>query len=341
MSEKRRSPYLVSPAYDWAFFLLPPLISLVIGILISGTSFAERELVFAGHNTTAAKLLLGTIVHAHLVAVLFRSHGNSAIRRQHPLRFFVIPVLLFIIIRASDWIGVTATIVVTWWDVWHSGAQTFGFGRIYDRNAGNLPEQGRRLDYWLSHVLYAGPILGGVTLVDHLIMLEGYHDLGSTLFCSIPVRAVGWRQYLAWSVLGLGALYLVYYLYAYARLHRQGYRVSPLKIFLLVSTGACSIYSWGLNSWGQAFFIMNIFHAVQYLALVWTTEQAQIGRMLGPLGRNRLLVFTIYLGGVLAYGFGAELTELDLRSLWTVTIVVSILHFWYDGFIWSVAKRQV
>ena len=140
MSEKRRSPYLVSPAYDWAFFLLPPLISLVIGILISGTSFAERELVFAGHNTTAAKLLLGTIVHAHLVAVLFRSHGNSAIRRQHPLRFFVIPVLLFIIIRASDWIGVTATIVVTWWDVWHSGAQTFGFGRIYDRNAGNLPE---------------------------------------------------------------------------------------------------------------------------------------------------------------------------------------------------------
>mgnify|MGYP000216853101 CR=1 FL=1 len=151
MSEKRRSPYLVSPAYDWAFFLLPPLISLVIGILISGTSFAERELVFAGHNTTAAKLLLGTIVHAHLVAVLFRSHGNSAIRRQHPLRFFVIPVLLFIIIRASDWIGVTATIVVTWWDVWHSGAQTFGFGRIYDRNAGNLPEQGRRLDYWLSH----------------------------------------------------------------------------------------------------------------------------------------------------------------------------------------------
>lgn len=339
--EQPRSPYLVGPLYDWTFFLLPPLVALVLGILISGSAFSLNPISFAGRQTTAAKLLMGTLIHAHLVAVLFRSHGNAEIRRLHPLRFFALPLLLFVLIRASDWIGVTATVVVVWWDVWHSGAQTFGFARIYDRNAGNPAALGRRLDYWLNQLLYAGPILGGVTLADHLLSLDAYHDLGTTFFCAVPVRAAGFQRPLAWLFLAVGTLYLVYYLFAYLRLYRQGYRSSPLKIFLVVSTGACSIYSWGLNSWGEAFFIMNLFHAVQYLALVWATEQRHLARLLGRLGRRKALVLLIYLASVLAYGLIAELADLDVRTLWSVTIVISLLHFFYDGFIWSVVKRQI
>ncbi len=57
-----------------------------------------------------------------------------------------------------------------------------------------------------------------------------------------------------------------------------------------MSTGLVSIYTWGFNTWGEAFFIMNVFHAVQYFGIV---------------------------------------------------LVMSIMHFWYDGFIWSVQKKQV
>jgi hypothetical protein len=341
MSERRPSRYLVGPVYDWAFFLLPPLVSLLLGILISGTRFANGTLLIGGRELTGAKLLIGTITHAHLVAVLLRSHGNASIRRLHPLRFFLIPILLFTLIRSSAWIAVASTIVVTWWDVWHSGAQTFGFGRIYDRNAGNPPELGRRLDYWLNHLLYAGPVLGGATLVQHLIQFEGFHDLGTTLFCVIPASAESWRRYVAWALLISGMIFLAYYVLAYVRLHRQGYRVSFLKVFLFVTTGACSLYTWGFNSWGEAFFIMNLFHAVQYLALVWATEQRGLTRLVGPFGRSKALVLLIYLGGVLTYGLGAELVSTDFPTLWSITMVVSILHFWYDGFIWSVAKRQV
>ena len=46
------------------------------------------------------------------------------------------------------------------------------------------------------------------------------------------------------------------------------------------------------------------------------------------------------------YGVWAEVADagtvasgLDLG--WNVTIVVALMHFWYDGFIWSVRKRQV
>lgn len=341
MSERRPSPYLVGRAYDWAFFLLPPLLSLLIGIVISGSRFSQGKLSLGGREITAARLLVGTLTHAHLVAVLLRSHGNASIRRLHPVRFFLIPILLFLAIRGSAWIAVASTIVVTWWDVWHSGAQTFGFGRIYDRNAGNPPESGRRLDYWLNHLLYAGPVLGGATLLPHLAQFDGFQDLGTTLFTAIPATAESWRRYIAWALLGGGSLFLAYYVFTYVRLHQKGYRVSFLKVFLYVTTGACSLYTWGFNSWGEAFFIMNLFHAVQYLALVWATEQRGLARFLGPLGRSKALVLVVYLGGVLTYGLGAELVDTDFATLWSITMVVSILHFWYDGFIWSVAKKQV
>jgi hypothetical protein len=341
MSGRRPSPYIVGRAYDWAFFLLPPLASLALGIAISGTAFTARVFTLAGQDLTGAKLAIGVLTHAHLVAVFLRSHGNPSIRHLHPVRFLLVPLLLFGAIRASPWLAVTATVVATWWDVWHSGAQTFGFGRIYDRNAGNPPLLGRRLDYWLNHLLYAGPILGGVTLVDHLADLDGYHELGTTLFSAVPTHAVDWRRHLAWGVLAVGTTYLVVYVLAYVRLYRRGYRVSFHKVFLVATTGACSIYTWGLNSWGEAFFIMNLFHAVQYLALVWATEQRRLADLLGPVGRSRALVYVVYLGAVLAYGVGAELVDVRMESLWAITMVVSILHFWYDGFIWSVAKRQI
>ena len=53
------------------------------------------------------------------------------------------------------------------------------------------------------------------------------------------------------------------------------------------------------------------------------------------------LVLAIYLGGVLAYGLGVQALDADLTVLWGITMVVSIMHFWYDAFVWSVRKKQI
>jgi hypothetical protein len=74
-------------------------------------------------------------------------------------------------------------------------------------------------------------------------------------------------------VLGLGSGFLVYYVYSYWQLHKRGYQVSFLKVYLLASTGLCSIFTWGFNSFVEAFFIMNFFHALQYFSLVWFSEK--------------------------------------------------------------------
>ena len=88
------SPYIVSPNYDAVFFLLPPTLALSLGILISGSGLANSSFEFYDQDVTWSGLLIGVFIHAHLFAVFFRSHGNTAIRQLHPYRFVLVPVLL-------------------------------------------------------------------------------------------------------------------------------------------------------------------------------------------------------------------------------------------------------
>ena len=159
-------------------------------------------------------------------------------------------------------------------------------------------------------------------------------------FVSSTCRSDSW-EILTLALLALGTVLALAYVLAHLRAHRQGIRFSKQKVFLVVSTGLCSIYSWGLNSWGEAFFIMNLFHAVQYLALVWATEKKQLQDRIGGRKSSKARTALLFFGPVAAYGFVAQSSDPDLNGLWTLTIVVSLMHFWYDSFIWSVQKQQV
>lgn len=264
-----RTAYIVGPWYDWAFFLLPPLVAVAAGASIAGTPFTDARFRLYGEKVTWAGLFIGTLIHGHLAAVLLRSHGNAEIFRQHRLRFLVAPVALFAAMMLSMWAVVCVTVLVVFWDVYHSALQTFGLGRIYDTRAGNAPALGRRLDLWLNLLLYVGPILAGATMILHFQSFDAFEDVGAALFTSVPGLMEAHHRVIRWVVIAAGTLFLVYYALAYRSLYRRGYRVSFPKVWLFVTTGLCSIYTWGFNPWGQAFFIMNLFHAVQYLALVW------------------------------------------------------------------------
>jgi hypothetical protein len=48
-----------------------------------------------------------------------------------------------------------------------------------------------------------------------------------------------------------------------------------------------------------------------------------------------------FVGLAFAYGYGVEAVDGGVQWLWGFALVVPILHFWYDGFIWSVRKKQV
>ena len=335
----KKDGFLVGMGFDWLFILSPPLVAFAIGVVIADTSFSSRIVPIAGSRLTLAELSLGSLIHAHLVAVFLRSHANGEIRARHPLRFFAIPLVLLLAIVASPWVAAAAAVLATFWDVWHSGAQTFGFGRIYDARRGNDAKTGRRLDFALNQLLYAGPIAAGVTLGPHLQSFEAFDDLSLFWSMRAPAAVSGAQGDLARLVFGGGIVFLALYIAAYARFARRGYRVSWQKVFLLVSTGLCSITCWTWNAFGEAFFIMNLFHAVQYLAFVWAQEGARLRQRFPERLRDSAAPLSIVLAALGAYGLWAMTVEGHLW--WSVTIVVSLMHFWYDGFVWSVRKRDV
>jgi hypothetical protein len=339
----RRSTYVVGPVYDWAFFLAPPLAALALGITVSGTRIADEPFVWSGQRVTVTTLALGILIHAHLVLVLFRSHVNRTVLRQHPYRFSLVPGLVLMGMLVSPMVAVCCSVLATFWDVYHSGAQTFGFGRMYDAKRGNDPHEGRRLDFAVNQLLYAGPILAGATMMDHVEDFMEFEAVEVAFFTRIPALMEGHQAMLARGVLALGVLLLVYYVAANVRMARRGRVVAWQKVWLLGSTGLVSIYTWGFNSWGEAFLIMNVFHALQYFGIVWATEHTNLRRVLRlqQVPGGRVLTWWIFVGSAVAYGFAVEAWATG-RSMtwWSLTIVVSLMHFWYDGFVWSVRKAR-
>ena len=338
-----KSGYIVNPCYDWLLFLSPPLLALALGVAISDTKFASEPFGWWGWEVTWAGLLLGIFIHAHLVLVFVRSHGNEKIFKAHKIRFLLVPVLLYVAMLSSSYVIYTASVVATFWDVYHSGMQTFGFGRIYDAQAGNDPTRGRKLDWALNQLLYAGPILAGATMLDHFEDFYEFEDVGLVFFTKVPVWMEGNQAYFTWAVIGAGTGFLVYYLYAQVQMVKEGQAISWQKVFLYVSTGATSLYTWGFNSWGEAFFIMNFFHALQYFGIVWAMEKKTMLRRLKVEGSRlgKPMVLVLFIGAALLYGTWVQKMDPSVHAFWAITLVVSLMHFWYDGFVWSVQKKQV
>lgn len=342
-SSPARSPYIVSPVYDWCLFLLPPALSLLVGFLVSGSEISTREIDFHGWEATLASVGIGIIIHAHIFIVLFRSHANPSIFATHKARFVLVPILLWSAMVFSSWVLIACSVLATFWDVYHSGLQTFGFGRLYDRKVGNAADVGRTLDLGLNSLLYAGPIVGGATMMAHFEDFHDFESVGATFFTKVPAFMETYHSTFAYAVMGFGSLFTAYYVYAYFQLHKQGYTVSWQKTWLVASTGLTSIFAWGFNSFGEAFLIMNLFHAVQYFGLVWWSEKKNLVERFG-LSQLRCgipMTFAIFVGSAGAYGYFVEWLDADLTPLIATTLTISLMHFWYDGFIWSVRKKQV
>ncbi|WP_437648982.1 hypothetical protein [Sorangium sp. So ce362] len=97
----------------------------------------------------------------------------------------------------------------------------------------------------------------------HVQSFDAFEDVGAAFFTAVPALMDSHHRAISRAVIAAGTLFLVYYTLASRSLDRRGYRVSFPEVWLLASAGLCSIYAWGFNPWGQAFFIMNLFHAVQ------------------------------------------------------------------------------
>jgi hypothetical protein len=337
------------PGFD-AFLLWGcPLASAVLvwtWIAIAGLLAAPaREMA-----VTALTVGVVVITFAHLIAVVPRAYMNPEVFETHRRRLIFVPLLLILGLLASPALLLLAGVIAVFWDVHHSAMQTFGLARIYDLKAGNPPLELRRTDLRLNWVLYVGPIAAGASLMEHLVHLQALRPLGWSALTALPSLARTHATGVTEAAVAAWILFLLWAAWDYRRAMASGYKLPVHKAALVGSTAFVSVAAWGFATPVAAFAIVNLFHAVQYFALGWLKEGGRIHAGTARLARReepdptaaaqRWAALALFLSLCFAFGVAYYLWR-DVRVLAAAFIACSLLHFWFDSFIWSVRKKQV
>ena len=329
---------IASPKVDaWLLWGAPIAVLTALILWLQAATFA-----FPGIKTqlhTYAFLFATMITHAHLVAVAPRAYLNRDVFAANRFRLTVVPIILLAAMTLSWTAFAIAAVVAFFWDVHHSAMQTFGISRIYDFKAGNGPRPLRKTDLLLNWLLYVGPIFVGASFVAHAEALKGLADTPLTVLASAPGLLEAGHGGIRTLALAVWAGGIALGVASYRKAMLGGYRVPPQKLALMANTGAVAFLAWGYLPPLIAFATINIHHAVQYYVIVWVQE----GKRMADFARlppSAAFGVFVLLTAIVAVGYGIAV-KVQSHLLLVPFVACSLLHFWYDGFVWSVSKGKV
>ncbi len=350
-----RQRWIVSAGWDLGYVVLTPLM-IVPAVLI----LVRR--VLTPEEISLAVIAFASLGH-HLPGFM-RAYGDRELFARYRWRFLLCPLmvlglaLLFTPPTAlSEAFGLPwqhmhgLELVLLFWGTWHGLMQTYGFMRIYDVRMGIDDRWGARLDHWLCLMVF----IAGVVFSDARVfgIAQGMWQSG------LPLFGPEWLRWTRLLVGGVGLSVLIAYLLYIATRYRRGEPVSWLKLVLIGTTGWFYWYTGQLSTnvlVGLAMF--EIYHAVQYDAIVWIYNRRlmqRAGERFGPLGflfRDRWTMLCFYLAAIGAYssirffsvdssGYLYRGTNQDThRWLMAFFVSSSLLHFYFDGFIWKVSEKK-
>ena len=333
---------IIGPKADFVWIYGSPFLAIAVVHVLLALPFINNDITI-GEPTSIVAFTLAAITFAHLVPVFVRSHLNPTIRRAFPWRMLAVPPLLVATLSLWPAALIVGGVLAAFWDVYHTAQQNFGLGRIYDSRAGVANERSRRADRLISHVLYLGPILAGRSLISTLGDMESLDQVGWKVLARTP-KTVGARaDLLRTTVILVMVVSVVAYVRFMVRLAREGVRSSPHKVVLMVSSAVVQVLAWGFSSPLVAFMIVNLYHAVQYFALVWHIEGRKASRQIGIRSPRAALPFGLLAVFIVPAVVGAAMNGVYSNSAFVNAsfLSVSLLHFWMDGFIWSVRTNSV
>jgi hypothetical protein len=336
LSDERRT--IGGARFDALLIWGAPLIALLFVYAWLGIAVAFPK-PLAERMATILASATAIITYAHLIAVVPRAYGNREVFTSNRFRLTLVPLLLLAALLTSQTLFVIALVLVVFWDVHHTAMQNFGLSRIYDMKAGNDPNMLRRADLRLNWILYVGPLIAGASLASHLNSLERLGTIDLVALAQLPGVLEGHSSILTMTAVAACAIIVGWSIRDYRAAMARGYRLSPHKLVLMLSTVFVSVIAWGLSSPLVAFVAVNLYHAAQYFGLVWLREGKRMSAFTGQRSRPAL---DLFLGGSLLFGIAYYFVMgTDIRFLGAPFVACSLLHFWFDGFVWSVRKKQI
>jgi hypothetical protein len=320
---------------DLLLFVGTPLLLIPIFTAAQSRWSAQDIFLFVG--------AFGAMGH-HLPGMI-RAYGDPALFNRFKIRFIVAPLAILAICIWSSFYNIQAIqLVAMAWGIWHGMMQTYGFGRIYDGKASAKDLSRARIDLALCFAWFSAAVL--LSPLRFRTLFELYYESGGPVVPATTVAVMRWGIVVA---LGLvtGA-----FLWRQWRDWRTTGVASPVKITLLTSSIA---FWWYCNNGVQNILVgialFEVFHDVQYLAIVWIYNRARVERDKNIGGFMRFVfrrsgaLIGVYVGLVLAYG-AIGLTTSAVSAEWIrhaligVVTASALLHFYYDGFIWKVREPE-
>lgn len=336
-------PYILSRKYDHFFIIGSPFLAFLSIALLCEPRLTSGEFL---HNPRTPQWLIvfsTLITHAHIFLVFFRSHLNRSVLERFPLRFTFVPLIMLGGMWTSPVMFGICAFVAIYWDEWHSLMQTFGFGRIYDAKLGNDPTIGRKMDMGLCFVLGLLPHVILLTYIPVEVRTKGLEE-----FLGLDTQdALQYGHYisaLGFPLVCFGICYIMYYFLYFQRLIRKGYIYSRTKLYLFLSTGLSATLIASFYTVADAAYFGNIYHALQYFFIVSISEGPLLAKRFGVEKEKRPLGFPLLFMGifmVLILIAAARLSSHEIGFLGAFWMMTSLMHFWYDGFIWSVRRQDV
>jgi Flp pilus assembly protein TadD len=331
----KSSPWILDRWRDLVLFVATPVLLIPIFTAAQARWSAQDIFLFVG--------AFGAMGH-HLPGMI-RAYGDPALFDRFKIRFVVAPLLILAVCVWSSLYNIQAIqLLALAWGIWHGMMQTYGFCRIYDAKASARAVARARVDLALCFAWFLAAVL--LSPMRFRSFLDLYYESGGPV---IPAAAV---SVLRTGVVAALGLVTIVFLWRQWRDWRANCGVSPVKMTLLVSSIA---FWWYCNNGVQNILVgialFEVFHDVQYLAIVWIYNRSRVERDESIRGFMRFVfrrsgaLIGVYVGLVLAYG-SIAFTQSSVSAEWIRHLLIGVvtasalLHFYYDGFIWKVRETQ-
>lgn len=321
-------PWLVHPAFDLVLVanLLWPLVALAYAL---GSSGVARSLdVF--------QLYFLSTPHRWITLVLV--FGDARLMRERPGAYLGLGAALLAagtgLILVGGYLelardGLVLLMMVDYaWNSWHFAAQHAGVARIYGRQT--RPEQGPR---------HAEREKAALRVLVLWVFFRLAVHIAATAPGSPAAFAAGWLPVLAWldPLAVLPALLLVGREALTARRAHLGRVLYLGSVTALYGAQLVAIATSNDRLMAPLFLAGAAFHATEYLAVVAWSVRRKSGGLWAFVVPRLALCMAVF---ALALGVGGWAIDSQYAYHWAAaTLLVSLLHYAYDGMIWRAPKR--
>ena len=355
-----RQNWILDPFQDALFVIVAPVLILLAAIFTFRTigGVAATSLIVVAHIV---------ITVAHHLPTFIRIYGDVDLFQRFKWSFVLAPAipLLFCagVLGYINAMGYPVEyflylyLMLALWDPWHFLRQHYGFMRIYDRPNAAPRQLAARMDLalcvtWFVFILLAS----GAWLADYLEGLYASARLPALLL--LPAGAAASATSLAKDAAILMTLVYGGYL-IWCR--RSGYFISGAKLALFALTFGVMYLAYTPNPWilrvapdwtfKVGFAAVGIVHMTQYLAIVWRynrnlaarPERARPGLFQKLHARGGWWIAAGYVAACLLYG---EFVTTRQSNRWVMSVLLAVgftstlLHYYFDGFIWKIRHQQ-